>query len=146
VFLSSNVTENRDRSIGFALALESGATVPLEEFLSIDNTGAALGDETLIFAPPRLSPDETAIVLGIQQLGAGTQTLAIAPIDTGQPPVSIDVESGFKPYAAFNGYPWASNNTILVPTAQGSDVLLTLERSAEATRQPVGNCTPPQWG
>lgn len=143
VFLSSNVTESRDRSIGFALALESGAAVPLEEFLSIDNTGAALGEETLIFAPPRLSPDETAIVLGIQQLGAGTQTLAIAPIDTGQPPVSIDVEPGFKPYAAFNGYAWANNNTILVPTAERADVLLTLERSADATPAAACSCTLP---
>lgn len=142
--LGAQYTRDPDRSIGFALDLETGATVPLEEVVSIDNADAGPGEETVIFAPARISPDRSAMVLGVNQGGQGT--LAIASTEPGEAPVSIDVQPRFQPFWAFQGYTWASNDTILVPLAEGPVVLLTLERSDRATPAAPCSCTPPPQG
>lgn len=138
--LNAELDRDRDRSIGFALDLETGDTASLEEVVGIDNTDAEIDERTLIFAPARMSPDGSTLILGISQLGPGT--LAIASTETGEPPVSLDIEPKFQPFWAFQGYTWASNDTILVPLAEGPVVLLTLERSAEATPVAPCSCTP----
>lgn len=139
--LATTSTPDIDRSLGFALDLESGELEPLEEFVGIDNSGLEIGEQSRIFAPARAAPDGSALIVGIGGFGPGT--LAIAEPGAGDPPAPLDIEPRFVPFAAIQGYAWASNDTVLIPRSEGPDLLITLERSAEATPAAPCSCTPP---
>jgi len=128
--LVSQYTQDPERSVGFTLDLETGDIGSLEAFAGIDNSGLGIGEQTQIIAPARIAPDGLTLILGIGQLGTGT--LAIAEAGTGESPLSIGLEPRSLPLAAFHGYAWASNDTILVPLTEGQVVLLTLERPTQA--------------